>query len=233
MERKTFVEASVFESMYKDKYAELFGPQVQHALDEGEPEIAGRWTKGDFYSNLPGHHLYEDYKDTAVKIRRIHEDGSMAIEKDQAFKKFDALKDERKLEAKKAEDAFTAVGKSKGGAERIMAMMQQLQGLSWPDDEEPAKPEHREDDALGDDSDSESSSHDTSAPVSLFMRPSKTPMKVPKEKAAASTADRRVVSSSPMVTDLVAPPSQPRAASRLDAVGQPGAIDPPLSDSVL
>ena len=59
VDKKTFVEAAVFETMYKDKkYAELFGPEVQVATEEGDPEVAGHWVKGDFFSFLPGHHLY-------------------------------------------------------------------------------------------------------------------------------------------------------------------------------
>ena len=159
----------------KKQYSDLFGAKVSFAVKTGESPVDGYWVRGDFFSHLPGHELFEDYSDESVTLSLEHESGANVLMKDQALHKFQALHADRKTETKKADDAFTSVGKAHGGAEQIFEMMQRLQGMCGTASPASTAVDAEKDAANSDtaeahDDDNSSDSDVARAPTSLFAR---------------------------------------------------------------
>jgi len=170
VDKKTFVEAQVFDEIYKGgKFEHLFGPLTKATLDENEEETAGHWIKGDFQTFMPGHHLFEDYKDSSVNVSTVHEDGSLILQQDQALSKYAALAKERSADQKKSDEAMTSLTRSKGGAGDILKMMQQLHGSAGSGGDAPDQAASDEElDEGGDGSSGEE--HAQARPTSMFAR---------------------------------------------------------------
>ena len=213
IDRKTFVEEKVYTVLYKDRSnAELFGPAVLFALEDNAEPVSGHWIKGDFYSQLPGHHLFEDYKDASVCISRVHEDGSMILHEGQAHDKYEALSAERSAEAKKADESFSSLSKSKGGAERMLQIMRAIaDGSAAANDAPPAEVVC---DSSGNGS-GESSDEAPARPLSLFSRSA--PTKVKPSAKQASTAPAMSTRSS-SAYDAASPVSFTAAADAISTL---------------
>ena len=193
LDRKTFVEEKTFEYLYKDTAnAELFGPLVAEYLNPNDATEAwnGYWVKGDFFSNLKGHHLFEDYSDAAVNMSRVHEDGSCVLHEGQAKEKYDALKADRVADTKRADESCSTVSKSKAGSAKVLAMMQAITNGENVPDVASGNPE-----AAPPPSDSDGSDSEQAAPVSMFARP--------QPKAKSSSSSKQPTSAKPAALPCV------------------------------
>lgn len=219
--RRTFVEEKVFVATYKDTdAATLFGPQVTEPLNPHEPSelTSGYWVMGDFCSNVPGHHLFEDYADVAVTLSRVHEDGSMVLQDGQAQEKYLALKADRDADAKKAADASAAtpIATEKGGAKRMLALFASITKGELAEEAPPAQAADAQDPAESDESDSEEP-----ASVSLFARPKPKSAKTGAANKAVATPTKPVSGATPMLAAFGFTPTGAGRTAAADASAGP------------
>jgi hypothetical protein len=131
------VDEAVYEALYAGKPQEgVFGPKSMCTLSSDEPALSGYWTRGEFNTTLPGHHVFEDYFDTSVVQSVMHERGDEGTQvgKDQALRKFQVLQQEQ-AEAKKKTDSSL----STFSAEQLLELARTLQGLGPHHEQAPSE----------------------------------------------------------------------------------------------
>lgn len=103
--RRTFVLKEVFVQLYQDTtLANRFGElDTNVVVQKGMPTKDGYWTRGEFNLHLDGHHLFEDYEDDSVVLRREHDSGDFLLAATQVRDKHSALTSVHRAEMAKSQ----------------------------------------------------------------------------------------------------------------------------------